>query len=72
MPILMHLIGNEGEGNWREINEAGKKIQAVTAADVKRVASLYLTKENRSVATYMRKASASASEHKSQATKEQK
>ena len=71
-PILMHLIWNEGEGNWREINEAGKKIQAVTAADVKRVASLYLTKENRSVATYMRKASASASEQKDQATKEQK
>jgi len=31
------------------------KIQAVTAADVKRVANQYLTKENRTVAIYTRK-----------------
>ena len=37
-PIMMHLIRNDGEGDWREINEAGPKIQAVTAADVQRVA----------------------------------
>ena len=54
-PILMHLIQNDGEGDWREINEAGPKIQAVTAADVKRVANTYLTKENRTVAIYTRK-----------------
>ena len=54
-PILMHLIRNDGEGDWREINEAGPKIQAVTAADVKRVASNYFTKENRAVAIYTRK-----------------
>ena len=54
-PILMHLIRNDGEGDWREINEAGAKIQAVTAADVKRVANAYFTKENRAVATYTRK-----------------
>ena len=53
--ILMQLIHNEGEGNWREINDAGPKIQAVTAADVKRVANEYFTKENRAVATYIRK-----------------
>jgi len=45
----------EGEGDWREINEAGPKIQAVTAADVKRVANTYFTKENRAVAIYTRK-----------------
>src|SRR5205823_8134076 len=38
-PILMHLVRNDGEGDWREINEAAPKIQAVTAADVKRVAN---------------------------------
>jgi len=54
-PILMQLIGYDGEGNWREINEANGKIQAVTAADLKRVVTNYFTKENRAVATYTRK-----------------
>jgi len=54
-PILMHLIINDGAGDWREINEAGPKIQAVTAADVQRVAKQYFTKENRAVAVYTRK-----------------
>jgi predicted Zn-dependent peptidase len=55
-PILMHLINNDGEGDWKEINEAGPRIQAVTAADVQRVARKYLTKDNRTVAIYTRKA----------------
>jgi predicted Zn-dependent peptidase len=54
-PILMQLIQNDGNGDWREVNEAAPKIQAVTAADVKRVANQYLTKENRTVAIYTRK-----------------
>jgi predicted Zn-dependent peptidase len=58
MPILMHLIQNDGEGDWREVNEAAPRIQAVTAADVKRVANQYLTRENRTVAVYTRKAGA--------------
>jgi predicted Zn-dependent peptidase len=57
-PILMYLILNDGEGDWREINEAGAKLQAVTTADVKRVAQTYLTRENRTVALYNRKAGA--------------
>jgi predicted Zn-dependent peptidase len=57
-PILMYLILNDGEGDWHEINEAGAKLQAVTAADVKRVAQAYLTAENRTVALYTRKAGA--------------
>jgi predicted Zn-dependent peptidase len=55
MPILFQLIFNEGLGDWREINAGGPKIQAVTAADVKRVANTYFTKENRAVAIYTRK-----------------
>jgi predicted Zn-dependent peptidase len=55
---LHQLIANDGEGDWREINEAGPKIQAVTAADVKRMANEYFTKENRTVAIYTRKAGA--------------
>jgi predicted Zn-dependent peptidase len=54
-PILMDLLRNDGEGDWRETNEAGPKIQAVTAADVQRVANKYFTKENRAVAIYTRK-----------------
>src|SRR6185295_19770809 len=46
-PILMQLIQTDGRGDWHEINEAGAKIQAVTAADVKRVANEYFTTENR-------------------------
>jgi predicted Zn-dependent peptidase len=53
--VLYHLIGNEGEGDWREINEAGPRVQAVTAADVKRVANTYFSKDNRTVAIYTRK-----------------
>jgi predicted Zn-dependent peptidase len=65
-PILMHLIRNDGEGYWREINEAGPKIQAVTAADVQRVANKYFTKENRAVAIYTRKAGAAAAKQATQ------
>jgi predicted Zn-dependent peptidase len=53
--IMFQLIFNEGFGDWREINAAGPKVQAVTVDDVKRVATEYFTKENRAVATYTRK-----------------
>jgi predicted Zn-dependent peptidase len=54
--ILMQLIFNAGLGDWREFNAAAAKYQAVTAADVQRVAATYFTKENRAVALYTRKA----------------
>lgn len=54
-PILMQIMRSEGLGNWREINEAGPKIQAVAPADLQRVAKKYFTKENRAVAIYTRK-----------------
>ncbi len=53
--LLYQLIWYEGLGDWRETNEAGKKIQAVTAADIRRVANRYFTPENRAVAHYTRK-----------------
>jgi len=54
--ILQQLMRAEGTGRWQEINEAGPRIQAVTPADIQRVARAYFTRENRSVATYTRKA----------------
>lgn len=58
MAILQQLIHSDGLGNWREINEGAAKYQAVTAADVRRVAKAYFTKENRAVAVYTRKPAA--------------
>ncbi len=60
MSILMQLLYSDGYGDWQEINEAGPKHQAVTAADIKRVANQYFTKENRTVAIYTRKEGKSA------------
>jgi len=58
--ILMQLVHHDGLGDWREINAAGPKIQAVTAADVQRVAKKYFTPQNRTVAIYTRKPGAPA------------
>jgi len=41
--------------HWQEMNGSRGKIQAVTAADVQRVAKNYFTKENRTVCTYLAK-----------------
>jgi predicted Zn-dependent peptidase len=61
-PIMMHLVQMDGLGDWHEMNEAGSKIQAVTAADVMRVANKYFNKENRTVAVYTRKPGTTAQE----------
>src|SRR5215475_13091960 len=63
-PIMMHLIFNDGFGDWQEVNEGAAKIQAVTPADLKRAANKYLTAENRTVAIYTRKSGASKPEEK--------
>ncbi len=68
-PILHQLIQNDGEGDWREINEAAPKIQAVTAADIKRVVNEYFKKENRAVAIYTRKGGKPAADKKDAAAK---
>ncbi|MEY4387522.1 MAG: hypothetical protein RLY20_2805 [Verrucomicrobiota bacterium] len=62
MAVLQQLLNADGNGRWQEINEAGPKLQAVTAADVQRVAKQYLTKENRTVCTFTRKAGAASEE----------
>lgn len=54
--IMQQLMRYEGMGRWQEFNEAGPRIQAVTPEDIQRVAKEYLVKNNRSVASYTRKA----------------
>ena len=54
-PIFIQVLQNEGLGDWREVNEANAKLQAVTAEDVQRVARKYFTREARAVAIYTRK-----------------
>jgi predicted Zn-dependent peptidase len=54
-PIFLQVLQSEGLGDWREVNEANAKLQAVTAEDVQRVTRTYFTKEARAVAIYTRK-----------------
>lgn len=61
-PILMQLLYMDGLGNWKEINEAGAKYQAVTVTDLRRVANTYFTKENRTTAVYTRKGGPAATD----------
>jgi predicted Zn-dependent peptidase len=60
--LLVQLGYGEGLGTWEEINDSPKRVDAVTAADIQRVAKTYFGETNRSVATYKRKAGAAATE----------
>jgi predicted Zn-dependent peptidase len=60
LAILIQVLVNDGLLDWREINDGPKKIAAVTAEDVQRVAKTYFAKENRAVAVYTRKGGAPA------------
>ncbi len=60
-PILLQLMVNEAYGDWTEINSGPKKLEAVTAADVQRVAQTYLVKENQATALVSRKAGSAPS-----------
>ena len=54
--LLVQLGYYEALGGWEYINEGPKKLQAVTAADIQRVARTYFEPTNRNVAIYTRKA----------------
>jgi predicted Zn-dependent peptidase len=56
--LMVQLGVYEVNGDWNYINAYPPKVQAVTAADVQRVAKKYFTRENRSVIIYTRKKSA--------------
>ena len=53
--VGFQLVRNDAMGDWRLINTSPERADAVTAADLRRVAQAYLTKENRTVATFLRK-----------------
>ena len=53
--IFVQLVSYDALGDWRLINTSPERADAVTAADLQRVAREYLTKENRTVATFLRK-----------------
>lgn len=72
MRILMQLLQYDGLGRWQEINEAGARYQAVTPSDIQRVVKTYFTRENRTVATYTRKAGASGDPDESGLSPEQR
>ena len=56
MSLFIQLAFNEALLDWREINESPKKYEAVSAADIRRVARKYFKPTNRSVALYRRQA----------------
>jgi len=60
MSLLVQLAFYETLLDWREINEQPRKYEAVTAADIRRVADTYFHAANRSVATYERSAASAA------------
>jgi predicted Zn-dependent peptidase len=60
--IHLQLMYYDGLGDWKYINTYADEIDAVTAADLQRVAKEYLTKENRTVGIFLRKEGAAAAE----------
>ena len=58
--LMVQLLYYEGLGDWRYLNSWAERTLAVTADDVQRVAKAYLTKENRTVGVYTRKAGSTA------------
>lgn len=53
--LMLQLAMYDVLSDWSYINTYPPKVQAVTAADVQRVARKYLTRENRNVLIYTRK-----------------
>ena len=53
--IAIQLLIYDGLGDWRYMNTSAEKLDAVTAADLQRVAQAYLTRENRTVGIFLRR-----------------
>lgn len=57
--LMLQILLSESNLGWKSFNEYPKKIAAVTADDVQRVANMYFKPENRAVALYYTKKSES-------------
>ena len=55
--LMLQLLLAESNRGWRSFNEDPKKIEAVTADDIQRVAAKYFKQEKRAVALYYTKKS---------------
>jgi predicted Zn-dependent peptidase len=58
--LMIQLLYYDGLGDWSYINDYAQKTLAVGTEDVKRVASEYLTEDNRMVGLYHRKEGSSS------------
>ena len=58
--LMLQLLIYDGNGDWSYLNTWADRTLAVGADDVRRVVEKYFTKENRTVATYLRKAGTAA------------
>jgi predicted Zn-dependent peptidase len=56
--LLFRYVLAEGRGTWRDADRIDAAVQALTPADVQRVAQKYFARENRTVAIWTRKAGA--------------
>jgi predicted Zn-dependent peptidase len=54
--LMKQLLVYQGLGDWRHLNDWPDQILAVSAPDVKKVASLYLVPQHRTIALYRRNA----------------
>jgi predicted Zn-dependent peptidase len=55
--LMMQILVSDNNRGWRSLNEDPKRIAAVTAEDIQRVANIYFKPENRAVALYYTKKS---------------
>ena len=55
---MIQLLEYDGLGDWRFLDTYAEEVDAVTAEDVQRLAREYLTRENRTVGVFLRKAAA--------------
>lgn len=62
MFLMMQILVADSNRGWQSFNEDPKRIAAVTAEDVQRVANLYFKPENRNVALYYTQKAGSANE----------
>ncbi len=56
--MMKQLLVYQGLGDWQHLNQWPHQVLAVSASDLKHVASLYLVPQHRTVALYRRNTAA--------------